>query len=89
MVIGAVIIAFCGNFFAYKLVTHAQNFIFAIHVLAYFGLIIPIWFNAPRVSSKEVWTEFENYGGWSNLGLSIMIGQLSGIYTQVGIDTAG
>ena len=60
---------------------------FAIHIMAYFAFIIPIWVNAPRASSQQVWTDFSNSGGWSNLGLSVMIGQLSGIYTQVGIDT--
>jgi hypothetical protein len=87
LVIGAVGIAFAGNVFGAKVLPHWQNAVFAIHVMAYFAFIIPIWVNAPRVPSSQVWSGFENSGGWSNLSLSVMIGQLSGIYTQVGVDT--
>jgi choline transport protein len=87
LVIGAVSIAYVGNVFGSKILPHWQNAVFAIHVMAYFAFIIPIWVNAPRATSQQVWTEFSNSGGWSNLSLSVMIGQLSGIYTQVGVDT--
>ena len=40
--------------------------------------------NAPKASAKVVMTEFSNGGGWSSMGLAVMAGQLSGIYTQVG-----
>jgi choline transport protein len=87
LVTGAVCIAFIGNVFGSKILPHWQNAVFAIHIMAYFAFIIPIWVNAPRASSQQVWTGFSNSGGWSSLGLSVMTGQLSGIYTQVGIDT--
>lgn len=89
LVFGAVAIAFVGNVYGSKVLPHWQNAVFAIHVMAYFAFIIPIWVNAPRATSAQVWTGFENSGGWSNLSLSVMIGQLSGIYTQVGVDTVG
>lgn len=87
LVIGAVLIAFCGNVFGSKILPYWQNAVFAIHVMAYFALIIPIWVNAPRASHDQVWTSFTNTGGWSSMGLSVLVGQLSGIYTQCGIDT--
>lgn len=87
LVIGAVIIALVGNILGSKVLPHWQNAVFGIHVLAYFAFIIPIWVNAPRATNQQVWTEFENSGGWSSLSLSVLIGQLSGIYTQLGVDT--
>jgi len=87
LVIGAVAIAFVGNVFGSKILHLWQNVVFVIHVLAYFALIIPIWFNAPRASTAQVWTQFTNSGGWNSLGLSVLIGQLTAIFTQVGIDT--
>ena len=87
LVIGAVCIAFVGNVFGSRILPYWQNTVFALHVMAYFAFIIPIWVNAPRATSAQVWTGFENNGGWSNLSLCVMIGQLSGIYTQVGVDT--
>jgi len=79
-------IAYAGNVYGSKILPYWQNAVFAIHLMAYFGFIIPIWVNAPRASSREVWVEFTWSGGWTNLPLAAMIGQLSGIFTQVGID---
>ena len=56
--------------------------------MAYICFIVPIWVNAPKASGKVVMTEFTNSGGWSSMGLAVLAGQLSGIYTQVGVDTA-
>lgn len=55
--------------------------------MAYVAFIVPIWVNAPKASAKQVFASFENRGGWSTLGLGVLAGQLSGIYTQVGVDT--
>ncbi len=87
--IGAVCTAYVGNVFGSKILPHWQNIVFVIHVMAYFAFLIPIWVNAPRASSAQVWTGIENSGGWSSLSLCVMVGQLSGIYTQVGVDTVG
>ncbi|PNY28326.1 Uncharacterized protein TCAP_01746 [Tolypocladium capitatum] len=89
LVIGAVGIALSGIIFGSKVLPHWQNAVFAIYVVAYFVFIIPIWVNAPRVTSEQVWTGFEGSGGWPSLSLSVMIGQLSGIYTQLGVDAVG
>jgi choline transport protein len=87
LVIAAVCIALCGNVFGYKILHLWQNVVFCIHILAYFAFIIPIWVNAPRASHSAVWTEFQNDGGWYSPGFAVLVGQLSGIYTQLGIDT--
>lgn len=87
MILGSVGIAFAGNVFGAKILAHWQNVVFAIHIMAYFAFIIPLWVNAPQVASKQVGSGFENSGGRSSLSLSVIVGQLSGIYTQVGVDT--
>src|SRR4051794_33457347 len=46
LVVVAVCIAFVGNVFGSKILPYWQNAVFAIHVLAYFAFIIPIWVNA-------------------------------------------
>ena len=76
------------NIFGARLIPRLQNAIFACHVMAYICFIVPIWVNAPKASSKVVMTEFTNVGGWSTTGFAVLVGQLSGIYTQVGVDTA-
>lgn len=87
LVICAVLVAFAGNVLGYKVLHMWQNAVFAIHVLAYFALIVPIWVNAPRATHSQVWLEFTNNGGWPSTGFAVLVGQLSGIYQQLGIDT--
>jgi choline transport protein len=87
LVIAAVAIAFSGNVFGYKILHAWQNVVFCCHVMAYFAFIIPIWVNAPRATHEQVWTNFENNGGWYSPGFAVLVGQLSGIYTQLGLDT--
>lgn len=75
------------NVYGTKALPYWQTTIFALHVAAYFGYIIPIWANAPRATHYQVWGEFQNSGGWSSIGLAILVGQLSGISQNTGIDT--
>lgn len=60
----------------------------AVHILAFFGFLIPIWVSAPKISAREVFTTFANYGGYSGMTLAIFVGQLTGISCNLGIDTA-
>ena len=83
----AVCIAFVGNTYGAKYLHLWQNVVFVIHILVYLGFIIPIWVNAPRASSSQVWSEFTFAGGWPSAGLAVMIGQQTAIYTQIGVDT--
>ncbi|KAK5702464.1 hypothetical protein LTR17_022297 [Elasticomyces elasticus] len=85
----AVAIAYIGVVYGNKVLPYWQNAVFIVHVLAYLGYIIPVWVAAPRATHKQVWTEFENGGGWSSMGLCVLVGQVAGISTQCGgIDTA-
>lgn len=85
----AVAIAYTGVVYGARVLPYWQNAVFIVHVLAYLGYIIPVWVRAPAVSHRQVWTEFANEGGWSTMGLSVLVGQLAGISTQCGgIDTA-
>lgn len=80
-------IAYVGNVYGAKALPYWQNAVFAVHILAYFGYIIPVWVSAPVATHKQVWTEFQNEGGWSSVGFAVLVGQLTGISAQAGIDT--
>lgn len=85
----AIGIAYIGVVYGNRVLPYWQNVVFMVHVLAYLGYIIPVWVAAPRVSHSKVWLEFDNSGGWSNMGLAVLVGQLAGISTQCGgIDAA-
>jgi choline transport protein len=84
----AMVTAYIGNVYGSRILPYWQIPVFIIHILAYFAFIVPVWVKAPAATHSQVWRDFSNHGGWSSIGLSIMIGQLSGISQQTGIDTA-
>ncbi|KAJ3475941.1 hypothetical protein NLG97_g9290 [Lecanicillium saksenae] len=88
LVIAAVVVSVLVNIFCSRSLPYWQNPVFAANILAYFGFIIPVWCNAPRATTEQVWTKFENSGGWSSMAIAILVGQLPAIQSQTGIDGA-
>ncbi len=43
-----------------------------------------MWMTAQIQPAKAVFTQFENLGGWSSMGLALMVGQLNATYFAVG-----
>lgn len=83
----AILIAYGFNTYGVRSLPYWQVPVFAVSLMAYFAYIIPVWINAPRATHTQVWTSFLNTGGWPNLTLAILVGQLSGISMQTGVDT--
>ena len=50
--------------------------------------MIPLWVLAPKAPAREVFTDFENFGGWSSVGAACVIGQLSASGAFIGADSA-
>ena len=77
-------------FWAVLLVCVAMNTVFSrvlpaieiavliLHILGFFAIIIPLLYLAPKDGVKEVFTTFQNAGGWSSQTLSFFIG-LNGV----------
>lgn len=57
---------------------------FAFHFLGFLAIIIPLWILAPKNSASEVFGQVVNGGGWSNTGLSLLVGQVSVFYCMAG-----
>ncbi|KMP00312.1 GABA permease [Coccidioides immitis RMSCC 2394] len=57
-----------------------QNILLVLHVLGFLIVIIVLWAMAPRNSPRTVFTAFTDRGGWSTIGLSLMVGQITAIY---------
>jgi len=79
-------IAYIAVVYGAKALPYWQNAVFAVHILGFFAYLVPIWVNAPMATHHQVWAQFENYGGWSSLGLSALVGQLTGISGFAGLD---
>jgi len=62
-----------------------QNLLLVVHVLGFMGVVIVLWVLGPRRSARDVFTNFENKGGWGSIGLSLMVGQITAIYSLLGM----
>lgn len=83
----AILVSYVMNVHGVRSLPYWQVPVFAIGTMAYFAYIVPVWCNAPRATHAEVWTGFPNTGGWPSMTLAVLVGQLSGIGMQTGVDT--
>lgn len=58
------------------------------HLAGWLIIVVALWVMAPRNSAEAVFTEIVNSGGWSNVGLSCLVGTSSILYCQLGPDAA-
>ena len=75
-----VLVLFAANIWGARSMPIINNFLLIVHVFGFFAVIIVLWTMAPRNSAEKVFTEFTNSGGWSSMGVSLMVGQISAIY---------
>lgn len=84
IVFAMVAILFLANIWGSSWWPKIQNGLMVLHVLGFLVTIIILWVCAPHQSAKAVFTGFTNDGGWSSMGLSIMVGQITAIYALLG-----
>ncbi|KAL3419347.1 amino acid permease [Phlyctema vagabunda] len=58
------------------------------HILGFFVTLIPLWVMAPKNPASAVFTEVVNNGGWSNIGTSCLVAQVTVLYCNLGSDSA-
>ncbi|RAH59700.1 GABA permease [Aspergillus piperis CBS 112811] len=85
-VFAMILIIYFFNVYAASWMPRIQNALLALHTICWVVVIVVLWAMAPRQSAKAVFTEFSLYGGWNNVGLALMIGQISAIYGSLSSD---
>ncbi|KAF2112669.1 amino acid permease 2 [Lophiotrema nucula] len=88
MVIAVTIVVWVLNIWGANLMPLFQNIMLVVHVFGFLAVIIVFWVLNPRASAKVTFTHFTNDGGWSSMGLSLMVGQISAIYACICSDAA-
>lgn len=83
LVFAMVLVLFVANIWGAKNLPLAQNVLLVVHVFGFLAVIIVLWVLAPRNTAEVVFTQFTNQGGWSTMGLSLMVGQISAIYGSI------
>ena len=57
-----------------------NNVLLVIHFTGFLAIVVTLWTLSPRNTADIVFTQFANEGGFSSIGLALMVGQLSAIY---------
>lgn len=83
LVVGITLLVFASNVWGARAMPMAQNLMLIVHVFGFISIIVVFWVLAPHNSSETVFTVFTNSGGWSSMGLSLMVGQISAIYACI------
>jgi choline transport protein len=76
-----------NSIFAEKLPI-VEGFVFFVHLFGLLAVVITLLVMAPKNSASMVFTEFDNGGGWSTSGVSLMVGLLTPVYALTGVDSA-
>jgi amino acid transporter len=84
LVFAMTLVLYAVNIYGAQIWPKIQNGLLVIHILVYFVVIIVLWTCAPHQSPKAVFTGFTNSGGWSSMGLSLMVGQITAIFSLLG-----
>jgi hypothetical protein len=83
-VIGIALLIANINIWCAKGLPFTQNVVFIVHVFGFSAVVIILWVVARVQSPRNVFTVFENHGGWNSVGLSLMVGQINSLYLIIG-----
>lgn len=65
-----------------------EGIVLFVHIFGFFAILIVLWVMGPKGDAAEVFTTFNNYGGWSNQGTSALVGIFGLILSLLGADAA-
>lgn len=86
---GVMAVAILINVTASKILPKLESAILMLHILGFFAILIPLVCMAPqKVSAHDVFTVFENGGGWPSTTLSVFVGLLGSVFATYGTDCA-
>jgi hypothetical protein len=84
LAIGTTVLDCLVNIYAASFMPPLQNFFLILHFLAFGTVVAILWTMAPRASAHSVFLEFNNGGAWPNVGVSLLVGQISALWTISG-----
>ncbi|WKT40408.1 Amino acid/polyamine transporter I [Fusarium oxysporum f. sp. vasinfectum] len=76
------------NIWGDRLLPYTNTVSGAIHVIGFVTIVVVLGVMAPKNSASFVFTEVTNSSGWSNDGVSWLVGLLSAVYPFLGYDAA-
>lgn len=77
------------NIFVSGALPTIEVIVLVFHVLGFFGILIPlVYLPATHHQAKEIFTTFNNLGGWKTTGLAFFVGLQGNALAFVGTDSA-
>ncbi|CAI6332617.1 unnamed protein product [Periconia digitata] len=82
------VISFCLfiNVAAGWLLPKFEGSLLILHIMGFFGVLIPLLILGPKGSAKDVFTTWNNGGEWGSQGLSFCVGIMGSVFAFVGGD---
>lgn len=74
------------NTYLGRLLPRIEAALLLFYICAFFGVLIPLAYLAPHRSAHDVFTVFQNLGGWSMVGLSFFVGWTTSVSSFLGGD---
>lgn len=89
VMIGFVVFTVLFNTFFTRVLPMLERLSLVLHLAGWVIIIVCLWVMAePKNSAHDVFVHVVNSGGWSNTGLSTLVGTVAVLYTQLGPDAA-
>lgn len=82
-----VVLAFAVNSILGRWLPRIEGFILYLHVIGFFAIAIPLLYLGDRVDATEVFTNWNNDGGWPSMGLSFLVGIITNVGPFIGMAT--
>ncbi|KAJ5281343.1 hypothetical protein N7478_006715 [Penicillium angulare] len=84
----SLLVAFGANMIGGKFLPRAESLILVVHILGFFGILIPLVYMSNHKSTNEVFTEFTNGGEFATDSLSWFVGMTGCVFSFAGGDAA-
>lgn len=88
MVIAVATFAIVFNTLLARKLPLVEGIVLVLHIVGFFAIFITMWVLGPRSPTKDVFAGFQDNAGWGSVGLSVLVGQLSPIFSLLGADAA-
>lgn len=57
-----------------------------VHIVGFFVFLIVLWVTREHAPAKEIFTQFQDNGGWGNTDLSVLVGITTALWCFLGPD---
>ncbi|KAJ9634367.1 hypothetical protein H2199_009025 [Coniosporium tulheliwenetii] len=88
LIFSMVIILYVSNTWTAEWLPDVQNILMILHLFGFLAVVVVLWVLGPHPPAHAVFFEFQDFGGWSSIGLSLMVGRISAIFCLICSDSA-